>query len=429
MSQTEIQLPLDVVLEISASMDLQHSLHLLATCKEYQSLSSSKAFWFRALKRITDVHRRPLPCPGATDLSTMALKELREMVIRAYTLMQNWSAEKPTPVSARIVQLQTNIDYWRFHLIPGTHLIVACTKRDDSDDIMCWDIITGTCLGSIASPSPHSITIGSSPFELSGQCLFAVGYNFDLDSTNVTIAKIHSYEWSIPGLSHHSYDVALDGNQIGMIVTTKYASDIPLALVFCNHHDKLIHCINTQLPTTRVRKEFPRCLIHASQFYIAIQNKVAVDIYHVCTDSSSLQATPSLPSSIRKMAEAVHSDPPRFRHQLRSPGYDVFAVTQGSILPDIVADSCLNTSDYVYFWPAIDTGAELNLGPIYSYKHGCRIHDMCYVAHPTPHTTFRPLNIPSDITRSYSGFTFDDSLGVLYIHILLDGTIAVFSFV
>ncbi|KAJ7289319.1 hypothetical protein C8J57DRAFT_1459356 [Mycena rebaudengoi] len=194
MSQTEIQIPLDVVLEISANMDLQHSLRLLATCKDYQSLSSSKAFWFRALKRITDVHRRPLPCPGSTDLSTMALDKLREITIRAYTLMQNRSAEKPTPVSTRIIQLQTNLDYGIIDTV-----------------------------------------IGSNPFELPGQCFFGVGYVFGpwtrhielavicvdySDSANVTIAKIHSYEWGTSDFRDRCFDVALDGNQIGMIVAS-----------------------------------------------------------------------------------------------------------------------------------------------------------------------------------------------------------------
>ncbi|KAJ7289318.1 hypothetical protein C8J57DRAFT_1213670 [Mycena rebaudengoi] len=179
MPQTEIQIPLDVVLEISARMDLQHSLRLLVTCKEYQSLSSSKTFWFRTLKRITDVHRRPLPCPGAIDLSTMALDKLREMAIRAYTLMQNWSAENPTPVSACTVQTSFGIGglgRGRLYLIPGTHLMVVVS----GNDIFCWDVIAGTSLGSITFASPYPITIGSNPFELPGQCFFGVGHPFEL---------------------------------------------------------------------------------------------------------------------------------------------------------------------------------------------------------------------------------------------------------
>ncbi|KAJ7289322.1 hypothetical protein C8J57DRAFT_429919 [Mycena rebaudengoi] len=175
MSQTEIQIPLDVVLEISARMDLQHSLRLLASCKEYQSLSSSKTFWFRTLKRITDVHRRPLPCPDAIDLSTMALDKLREMAIRAYTLMQNWSAENPTSVSACTVQTSFG-NHGRLYLIPGTHLMVVVS----GNDIFCWDVIAGTSLGSITFSSPYPITIGSNPFELPGQCLFGVGHHFEV---------------------------------------------------------------------------------------------------------------------------------------------------------------------------------------------------------------------------------------------------------
>ncbi|KAJ7289331.1 hypothetical protein C8J57DRAFT_430006 [Mycena rebaudengoi] len=391
MSQNEIQIPLDVVLDISAILDLQHSLRLLATCKNYRSLSSSKAFWLGALKRITEVHRRPLPCPNATDLSTIALDKLREMAIRAYRLMQNWSAENPTPVSTRTFQIPSSDhrelrDDGGLRLIPGTHLMINVAMRCD---IFCWDTMAGTCLGSITSPSSRYITIGSNSLELPGQCFFGVGYDFDLhfelavicidysDSANVTISKTHSYEWAIPDPDkpHACIDVALDGNQIGMIVAED-GLRMPLAMVYCKHHDKMIHCINTRL----FRGIFdsgspPCCLIHDDQFYIASQNKLAMDIYHVRTDSSSLQAMPSLPSSICKVAQAAHSHEPRLPYQLRFPRYDVFAVTQGSLLPDVMTAT---PNDRVYFWPVIDTGgAELTLGPTYSYEHNCQIDDMC----------------------------------------------------
>ncbi|KAJ7289323.1 hypothetical protein C8J57DRAFT_429920 [Mycena rebaudengoi] len=234
-----------------------------------------------------------------------------------------------------------------------------------------------------------------------------------------------------------------------MIVGSGFRPDIPLALVYCNHHDKFIHCINTQLLATHGDQNPCRFLIHGGQFYIATQNKLAMDIYHVRTDSSSLQAMPSLPSSIRRVAQALHPPHPHFRYDLRSPRYDVFAVTVGSLLPDVTPIG------RVYFWPAIDTGgAELTFGPTYSYDHDRRIDEMCvsasgrsaviwsrdspysvgliqYVALPTPHTTFRLLDIHPNVARLCGGFALesDDSLGILCINIPQDGTIAVFSFV
>ncbi|KAJ7289315.1 hypothetical protein C8J57DRAFT_1277328, partial [Mycena rebaudengoi] len=425
-------------------MDLQHSLHLLATCKNYQSLSSSKAFWLVALNRMTDVHRRPLPCPSATDLSTIALDKLREMAIRAYTLMRNWSAENPTPVSARTFQMPP--DHTELRLIPGTHLMVVVWENV----FFCWDVIAGTSLGSITFPTSRYIIISSTPFELPGQCFLGVAYHVGRhielavicidygDSANVTIAKTHSYEWAIPDSPYFCLDVALDGNQIGMIIVDD-TNAMPLALVYCNHHDKMIHCINTQ--RLRIYDSPPCCLIHAGQFYIASQDELMVDISHVRTNSSFSQATQSLPPSIRRMAEAVHSNRPQFRYELRSPRYDVFAVTHGSLLPDMDPSPLMGSPiDHVYFWPAIDTGAELNLGPTCSYEHDCWITDMCvsssgrsaviwsdhvppysvgliqYVAFPTPHTTFRLLDIPPDVARLRGGFArLDDSLGVLYL--------------
>ncbi|KAJ7289314.1 hypothetical protein C8J57DRAFT_1277323 [Mycena rebaudengoi] len=450
MSQTEIQIPLDVVLDISAALDLQHSLRLLATCKNYQSLSSSKAFWLGTLNRMTDVHRRPLPCPGGADLSTMALEKLRGMAIHAYRLMQNWSAENPTPVSARTFQMSPGIRELR--LIPGTHLMINVVLNGD---IFCWDTIAGTCLGSITSPLYCYITIGSNPFEVPGQCFFGVGYDFVThfelavicinydDSANVTIAKIHSYEWAIPDSPHTCVDVALDGNQIGMIVEQTFR--MPLALVYCNHHDKMIHCINTQLLGSRHSP--PCCLIHAGQFYIASRHKLAMDISHVRTDSSSSQAMQSLSSSIRRVAQVLHPHPPRFPYQLRPPRYDVFGVTRDSLPLD--ADPDINC---VHFWPAIDTNAELTLGPTCSYQHDCHISRMHvgssgrfvviatsynlqpsvglvhYVAHPTPHITFRRLDIPFDLVNSYAIYALDDRLGVLYLGNARDNTIAVVSY-
>ncbi|KAJ7289324.1 hypothetical protein C8J57DRAFT_1459359 [Mycena rebaudengoi] len=340
MLQTEIQIPLDVVLEISASMDLQHSLRLLATCKDYQLLSFSKAFWFRALKRIADVHRRPLPCPGATDLSTMALDKLREMAIRAYTLIQNWSAENPTPVSVRTVQFQMSYNARKLHLIPGTHLILVLSL---GYDIVCWDTIAGTCLGTITSPSPTYI--GSNPFELPGQCFFGVAYTFGRhielavicvdysDSANVTIAKIHSYEWGFLDSSHRCFDVALDGNQIGMI--------LPISPLFVARRSIL----------------YRKSSKHAGGRNIA--------------GSSSSQATQSRSPSIRRVAQAVHSHPPRWPYQLRPPRYNVFGVTR-----DSMGNANPDSNNCVHFWPAIDTSAELTLGPTCSYQHNHRISSM-----------------------------------------------------
>jgi hypothetical protein len=269
------------------------------------------------------------------------------------------------------------------------------------------------------------------------------------DGANVTISKTHSYEWVLPD-SHCCFDVALDGNQIGMIIASEDESDIPLALVYCNHHDKIIHCINTQL--LRILESSPCCLIHAGQFYIVSQNKLAVEVSQVWTDSSSSQ---SLPPSIRGVAQVFLSHSPRGPHKLRSPIYDVFGVSQGSLLPDVGADPLIDTpTNRVYFWPAIDTGAGLNLGPTCSYKHDGSIEGMSvgsserfaviwsydhgysfglihYVAHPTPHTTFHLLDIPPDVPpnvlESFEGFALDDSLGVLYLQISIR-TIAVLSF-
>jgi hypothetical protein len=87
-----------------------------------------------------------------------------------------WLAEYLTPVSERTIQTNPRIE--DLYLIPGTHLIVVVSESD----IFCWDTdaIAGTCLGSITFPSPNSVTIGSNPFELPGQCFFGVGYDFEL---------------------------------------------------------------------------------------------------------------------------------------------------------------------------------------------------------------------------------------------------------
>ncbi|KAJ7289360.1 hypothetical protein C8J57DRAFT_1277485 [Mycena rebaudengoi] len=151
-----------------------------------------------------------------------------------------------------------------------------------------------------------------------------------------------------------------------------------LALVYCNHQDKIIHCINTQL--LMISEKPPRCLILAGQFYIVNQNKLTVDISHVHTDTSSLQTTQSpssaVPPSIRTVAKALLSYP-LFACELRSPRYDIFGVTQGAIQPDEGSDPESNSpADYVYFWPATDTGAELHLGPTCSYEHDRWIVDI-----------------------------------------------------
>ncbi|KAJ6622911.1 hypothetical protein B0H10DRAFT_864126 [Mycena sp. CBHHK59/15] len=178
-------IPLDIVLSITHLLDLQDAIHLLATCSNLASLSSSRDFWLKELDRIQTVHRRPIPCAFGTALLALPLGTLREMAIRAYALMKNWSSARPAVVWSR--QYKTESSFYHPHVISGTHLIVM----NSWDKLTCWDTISGTCLGGVEHPENSHAFVGWSPHELAGQCSIGVGYRI--------------FATWVPPLDHHIY--------------------------------------------------------------------------------------------------------------------------------------------------------------------------------------------------------------------------------
>ncbi|KAJ7627117.1 hypothetical protein FB45DRAFT_58138 [Roridomyces roridus] len=120
-------------------MDLADSLHLAATCTTCAQILLSPSLWIQSLKWMKNLHRRPLPCPVGTDITTLPLEKLRDIAIHAYKLRKNWASESPRPV--RIGKFEMgfsriggpgNINVL---CIPGTGLIVTISPNY----FACWD--------------------------------------------------------------------------------------------------------------------------------------------------------------------------------------------------------------------------------------------------------------------------------------------------
>ncbi|KAJ7145523.1 hypothetical protein C8R44DRAFT_57 [Mycena epipterygia] len=116
-------IPLDVLMEISGHMDLPDSLQLAATCSTCRTLLCSRYFWIMALNRMEHFHRRPLPSPPGTDITSLPLATLQGLAIHAYKLRKNWASVSPRAVSVR--RLVTEHHLLTFSPIEGSHLFVT----------------------------------------------------------------------------------------------------------------------------------------------------------------------------------------------------------------------------------------------------------------------------------------------------------------
>ncbi|KAJ7627114.1 hypothetical protein FB45DRAFT_1082255 [Roridomyces roridus] len=143
--------PFDIIFELAKNMDLADSLHLAATCTTFARMLHSPSFWIVALKQIENFHRRPLPCPIGTDITTLPLKKLRDMAIHAYKLRKNWASKSPRPVSIGKFEMGFHdIDFHTANVwdpsifcIPGTRMFVTVSPNH----FTCWDATSGRKIG------------------------------------------------------------------------------------------------------------------------------------------------------------------------------------------------------------------------------------------------------------------------------------------
>ncbi|KAJ7627101.1 hypothetical protein FB45DRAFT_1059925 [Roridomyces roridus] len=271
--------PLDIILELAKNLDLTDSLHLAATCTTFAEMRHSPSFWIESLKRMETFHRRPLPCPIGTDLTTLPLDKLRDIAIHAYKLRKDWAAESLNPVRVGKFDMgfhDANFDaqiVWTPSIlcIPGTGMIVTISPNH----FTCWDASSGAKIGACFYGDASigwSEWILSRPFHIPGMFYLGIASESDDHFGNRELKlTVHLHDlFPSPicsrlldavvvnedtiGAVTSNFEVGWPGYQIAQLVRTAVTprSSYPVAIVDISNAETLTLppvLSNIQLPT------------------------------------------------------------------------------------------------------------------------------------------------------------------------------------
>ncbi|KAJ7432024.1 hypothetical protein B0H11DRAFT_2297896 [Mycena galericulata] len=415
-----VDLPLDILLEITQDLDLPDSLHLAATCNAYMTTLLSPTFWIASLKRIEQIHRRPLPCSPGTDLLSLPLEALRDLAIHAYKLRKNWSSKSPYPVSMRSFAIKARL--LNILSVEGTRMIITVSF----ERLACWDTISGKCIGTfdrgiigpqwVASRSPLllpgicSVGMAVPTFERDVE-LAIICFDYR-DLLAVKVTKVFSRNWQIPAGPFQFADVIMNEGIIGAILMV---SRLPCRLLFARLEDEDVHCVPLE-PISNL--QVSSGIVVDGDFYITSQSfDPIVDIIHVNTSASPNDGKFRIRAETRDVpiADTERDTFSIEECSIRYPKYGVLNVTSRSSL--LGPEGNTGEIHHVHFWPAEHDGSTLTIGSLCSYEHPFRVWWLIvgstatcaiigsngelglvqYVAQPVPHVEFRPLHLSSDI--------------------------------
>ncbi|KAJ7500548.1 hypothetical protein B0H11DRAFT_784311 [Mycena galericulata] len=362
-----VDLPLDVLLEITQDLDLPDSLHLAATCNAFRTTLLSPAFWIASLKRIEEIHRRPLPCSPGTDLLSLPLETLRDLAIHAYKLRKNRSSESPSPVSMRSFAIKARL--LNILSVEGTRMIITVSL----ECLACWDTVSGECIGTFYRDTVGPLWVAStSPFLLPGMCsvgmvvptserdveLAIICFDYR-DLLAVKVTKIFSRNWQIPAGPFQFANVIVNEGIIGAILMV---SRLPCRLLFARLEDEDVHCVPLE-PIFNAQD--PSGIVVDGDFYITCQSfDPIVNIIHVNTSAS--------PNGVKFRIRAETRDVPIADTErdtfsieecsIRYPKYGVLNVTSRSSLLGPEGNS--DEIHHVHFWLAEHDGSTLTIGSL-----------------------------------------------------------------
>ncbi|KAJ6566878.1 hypothetical protein B0H19DRAFT_1138789 [Mycena capillaripes] len=435
-----VDIPLDVVIEISRELDLADSLHLIATCTIFMPILHSRYFWIAALNRLEDVHRRPPPYFPGLDILSLPLASLRELAIHGYKLKKDWSSESPRPISVKIIEMEDCPK--QLIAIQGTRLLITIS----STRLACWDTLSGKCIGSFYHEAKPCNIDGISPFSIPGSV--AIGMIYETSSANAfelaiiyfdcrnSLAaqgsKAFSTIWTAPDTQCYYFsDVAVNQTTIAACV---YDDDDMAFLLICRLEDGIIHSVPLG---SNAEGSDPKCIILKDAVYITRQYfDATAGIIRVQTSAPKPHAldfqvhTAAIPipfSNVETIAgSAIGFCNPRF------PQYGVLNITLRTSRSDDDDDEVINS---LHFWPAQYDGSKLAVDSLCFYEHPCDIVHVAvgssatcgvtldeahslglvqYYPNSTPHVEFRPLYVPDIEVKSSWSMALDDRLGVLY---------------
>ncbi|KAF9486031.1 hypothetical protein BDN70DRAFT_822871 [Pholiota conissans] len=156
MMQTALNLaslPDDILLSISSFLSLADVLTFPLVCHAFNSVAQNRVLWIILLNAESLV--RPIACPAFTDLSTLALEDLRRIACHTIRLQHNWTTGRfdPLPIAGPIKTVILNVPRQEEDLeqnvglldlifqVPGTEYYVFHSR--DTGQLLVWDVGLG----------------------------------------------------------------------------------------------------------------------------------------------------------------------------------------------------------------------------------------------------------------------------------------------
>ncbi|KAJ7267891.1 hypothetical protein C8J57DRAFT_1614060 [Mycena rebaudengoi] len=452
------QIPLDIILELTHLLDLDDSVHLIATCKTFQAVLGLKGLWVKALQRLDIVHRRPLPLPIGYDPAALSLESVREKAILAYSVKRNWTSDHPAPTSVRQFELTTERRFDQIHVIPGTRLVMTSSH----ERLVCWDTLSGVRVGCFDYDSKALTHAALGVFELTGQCFsvlvfvspsdapewVVVRIDYDQGETETRMTEVYSSIWDGYSVQNMCIeDVALDEKRIGMVVS--YWDGTAALLYSSLHHcdDNIVKRVPLPTDLDEETLQTLQCILYDAHFYIARHRKYATFVEVSCIEASLPSHPGDVPINTGKTAVPSYSSGTFVDYSFQvcprtTPKYGLF---------NVAARWCSlhhfrKQVNSVHFWPAVEPGhgSQLKFGAWHTWEHPWAFNAICTGASGThvllvedqedsapltllhfdnadptrPRVNVRVLAYPSNVLippTSLSRLAIDDALGVVYV--------------
>ncbi|KAJ6585749.1 hypothetical protein B0H19DRAFT_427066 [Mycena capillaripes] len=460
------ELPQDVLLELAKQLNIADLFGLLSLCRVIREVQFERTLWVNALIRLREVEMQPLPLSTAETLETLSLQQLQNAAQRANRLMLNFTSDRPRPV--RTGTLCPPVNCWtRIFCIPGANL--ALVHDYNTGWLECWDVLISRRMAYVELPGLKVRKIAC--MDIKGKALFSACIG---EIKNLVVISIDFCDRAQIGISHvisppvkHAFH-----NRTGLFINAQ-------VMGFCTETNIISWDMNansaiqtTPLHLDRVsmRWRTAPCLPIEQNLYVfcrgAIDFKPAIQTLSLLASSGGPQSTtldsrPRPNITLLNIPYSNGSNPMEVRahrhsfngaiHVL-SPHFGIFAVTIGKF--------AINTNPrthiaLVHFWAGRTICGILDFGegcfyqpshPIYSLAVGASgtnivlcgkdtetdedwVGLLHFNATPTPHTTFRRLDL-GDLALSdgIAQIVLDDSLGLVFV-VNNVGQVSVLSYV
>ncbi|KAJ7657244.1 hypothetical protein DFH06DRAFT_459542 [Mycena polygramma] len=457
------ELPQDILLELAKYLDVADLLSFLSVCRSLRDLQSHGILWITALTRIREIEKQPLPISSAQALTRLSLPELQNAARKANGVMMNFRSHNPRPARVRtsFVEAGHQHSFPTIFCIPGADIVIISTR---TGGVSCWDLLTSQRVAHLELPSFYIETVRAC-LEIEGKALIGGStYAADLDLECLVVICIDfrnrehiSIYHVVSPVINHSYSfrthpfitpqlmgfcaegnlmtwamdagVSMKGLDIDDYAQTEFLSFGQNLYVFCWNHGTSATIRTVPLPTTSERSTLAS---DGATSFVNTSTTVTVP-YPSGFSSAELQAG-GYPLT------TVHGE------HLFAPHFGIAAVTSTKF---IIREKGIR-ADFIHFWTGhITSSGTIEFGQCFLYQHPDPIYQIAvgtsgtyvlvlveqnpsyfglvhFSATPTPHTSFRKLDIGDFSVSTCARIALDESMG-LVITVDDDGTWTIFS--